>query len=145
MLIGLNGKKGAGKDTAFERWKYLYPELNVVRASFFDAAYDIMATTLGVDEQLIRKWKNDPEVKLGSMLEGVGIFGVEFHSLAGEHTPITYRQLLQDFGKHSRRVLGADIWTRTADLEHGVAPKLSRMCGWMKLCRRSKMQAESMY
>jgi deoxynucleotide monophosphate kinase-like protein len=110
MLIGLNGRKQAGKDTVFERASHILADvLPVERASFADLLYRSAAASLGVTVAQLQEWKNDPGmvVSVGSVETG------RVHAYA----PI--RQYLQHYGTEAHRdVFGTDFWVDNVDLSH---------------------------
>lgn len=109
MLIGLHGKKGAGKDTVYERL-VRYADgwgIPVERRAFGDAVYECAAAALGVDADTLRALKNDQTAT------------VELWS--GEHgwdmlARITVRQHLQGHAHGHRKILGEQVWLDTVDL-----------------------------
>lgn len=108
MLIGLNGKKQAGKDTVYERASRILDGVIVVeRASFADKLYASAAAALGVDVQFLQRWKSDAEA-------GVRVF--DGH---GTYTDCTIREYLQWYGTEAhRKVFGDNFWTEQVDLNH---------------------------
>lgn len=122
MLIGLNGKKQAGKDTVYERILHLYgpgteADQAVERVSFADKLYESAAAALGVDVEFLRRWKSDPGA------------GMTLVVPSGDPTPygdtvvragcLTFREFLQNYGTEAHReVFGQDFWTNAVDLSH---------------------------
>lgn len=64
MLIGLTGKKQAGKDTAFKRLQRLLGTDRVRRVAFSDKLYQSAAAALGVTVEQLNEWKTDPSVRI---------------------------------------------------------------------------------
>lgn len=129
MLLGMHGKKQAGKDTAYRRLAALFEggDLafysaaieNVRRVSFADLLYRSAAAALGVTVEQLNEWKTDPSV-------GVAVVSIhdEFHELCPEGIgylgdPITVREYLQRYGTEAHRnVFGTDFWVDAVDLSH---------------------------
>lgn len=123
MLIGLHGKKQAGKDTVHQRIeKLLGPGsktgATVERVSFADKLYASAAAALGIDVDFLRRWKSDPGV-------GVAVVSLhdEFHELAPEGIsllgpePLTIREYLQRYGTEAHRNIFADnFWVDNVNL-----------------------------
>ena len=112
MLIGLHGKKQAGKDTVYERVVHLLGPgtkagAKVERVSFADLLYKSAAFALGVDEAFLREWKSDPGVR------------VKVTSDYGHRTRanLTVREYLQRYGTEAHRELfGSNFWVDHVDL-----------------------------
>lgn len=109
MLIGLKGRAGAGKDTAYERLTALFgDERPVTRVAFADALYESAAAALGVMPAQLRAWKNDEvriEIYRYQARKGPR-GGRRVHSLS-------VRQYLQLYGTEAHRdVFGSDFWVR---------------------------------
>lgn len=99
-IIGLNGKKGSGKDTAGE---YLVQNYGYKRVSFAAPLKVSAAASLGLppDPETFEEWKNDPNAVLILEIDGI------------EEKRITVREYLQFYGTEGHRsVFGADFWTR---------------------------------
>lgn len=113
MLIGLHGKKQAGKDTVFERATWLMRDvIEVERVSFADLLYRSAAASLGVTVEELQEWKTDPDV-----LVAVGA-RYEDESFFPAHTQ-TVREYLQRYGTESHReIFGTDFWVDQVDLSH---------------------------
>jgi hypothetical protein len=109
MLIGLHGKKQAGKDTVFARAGFLMRDVIVVeRASFADLLYKSAAAALGVTVAELQEWKSNPDVRV-----------VVTHTNAPEALDLHYvvkarqtvREYLQRYGTEAHReVFGTDFW-----------------------------------
>lgn len=103
MLIGLNGRLKAGKDTTFGIIQKLHPEAE--RVSFADKLYESAAAALGIGVEALRELKNDEE-DAAIMLFGSG--GNAFHSLS-------FREYLQRYGTEAHRdVFGQEFWVDMA-------------------------------
>ena len=109
MLIGLTGRKQAGKDTVFERARHLMADvLPVERASFADLLYESAAASLGVFVDDLRRWKNDPEVFVTVGLANCTTYRRQ-----------SLRQYLQRYGTEAHRsVFGDDFWVDNVRLDH---------------------------
>lgn len=112
MLIGLNGRKQAGKDTVFARACHIMDGVvDVERVSFADLLYRSAAASLGVTVEFLQEWKSDREAVVYVCL------GTE----AGELTVnrVTIREYLQLYGTEAHRdVFGPDFWVDNVNLEH---------------------------
>jgi hypothetical protein len=117
MLIGLNGKKQAGKDTVYERILYrLGPgsttDAVVERVSFADLLYDSAAAALGVTPAFLRTWKSDPRA-------GIKFIVPDYHNGAEECGCLTFREFLQRYGTEAHRwIFGDNFWVDNVDLVH---------------------------
>ena len=118
MLIGLHGKKQAGKDTVYGRiWQLLGPYsqtgARVDRVSFADKLYESAAAALGISVTQLQGWKSDPDARV--------VTGVYFQDLGipQPFSNITVRDYLQRYGTEAHRDLfGPDFWTSQVDLTH---------------------------
>lgn len=109
MLIGLHGKKQAGKDTVYERLARNRASwgIPVERASFADLLYESAAAALGVDVETLRRIKSAPD----AMVELYDTDGVAMLSR------LTVREFLQNYGTQAHRnVFGTDFWVEQVDL-----------------------------
>jgi hypothetical protein len=113
MLIGLNGKKQAGKDTVYARIRHLLGAgsltgATVERASFADKLYESAAEALGSTVATLQNVKSDPRWTVAI--------------LAPNGRPVseqTVRQYLQRYGTEAHRdVFGANFWVDAVDLSH---------------------------
>lgn len=116
MLIGLTGKKQAGKDTVQQRIERLLgPEsttgARVERVSFADRLYESAAAALDVGTDFLRQWKSIEVAGLvvvtpaadGKTLQASGL--------------IPFRQYLRRYGTEAHRdVFGQDFWVNAVDL-----------------------------
>lgn len=103
MLIGLTGRKEVGKDTTYDRIRYLYQHaITVERVGFADLIYRSAAEALGVSVQDLHKWKSDPTIKIKVVKEFQG--EVVLHE-------ILVRAFLQRYGFEAHRnIFGQDFW-----------------------------------
>jgi hypothetical protein len=103
MLIGLNGRKQAGKDTVYARACHIMRDVvTVERASFADLLYASAAASLGVTVAQLQVWKADPCTVVRVQYAG-----------ADEcfHAELTIREYLQRYGTEAHRdVFGPDFW-----------------------------------
>jgi hypothetical protein len=109
MLVGLHGKKQAGKDTVYARMVHLLggQGATVERVSFADKLYESAAASLGVSVDFLRNWKADPGAR------------VEVVTLGNVRRSLTFREYLQHYGTEAHRdTFGADFWVEQADLSH---------------------------
>lgn len=110
MLIGLAGGIGAGKDTAFERIKVLFPDHEVVRVSFAAKLKQSAAALFGLDDTFIESEKRNPKCLVQVVDdEDCGI-------------TLTFRQFLQRYGTEAHRdIFGDNFWVDAAlplDFDH---------------------------
>ena len=111
MLIGLNGRKQAGKDTVYARARHLMGDrLPVERASFADLLYRSAAASLGVTEGFLQTFKSEPLARIQVILPPPnGVLRSE----------LTVREYLQRYGTEAHReVFGEDFWVEPIDLSH---------------------------
>lgn len=110
MLIGLHGKKQAGKDTVYARAAHLMDGvLPVDRVSFADLLYRSAAASLGVSVPDLGRWKTDPRVK---------VYVGDEHGAFVTHQQ-TIREYLQRYGTEAHReVFGTDFWVNAVDLSN---------------------------
>lgn len=108
MLIGLHGRKQAGKDTVFRRTAHLMRDVvDVQRVSFADLLYESAAAALGVSVDFLQTYKTDPDVVVSVMGSG------------GIYTELPIRGYLQRYGTEAHRdVFGPNFWVDAVDLEH---------------------------
>ena len=115
MLIGLHGKKQAGKDTVYERVVHLLGPgskcgAKVERVSFADLLYKSAAFALGVEVDVLRQWKSHPTAFVE--LRVVGDRSAEWIE-----STATVRQYLQRYGTEAHRELfGSNFWVDHVDL-----------------------------
>jgi hypothetical protein len=108
-IIGLNGKKDSGKDTA---GAYLVERCGYTRVSFAVPLKVSAAASLGLppDPETFEEWKNDPCARVQLL-----IYAGDEHSEddAEVVVDISVREYLQFYGTEGHRdVFGADFWTR---------------------------------
>jgi hypothetical protein len=109
VLIGLNGRKQAGKDTVFERASHIMRDvLDVERVSFADKLYESAAAAIGVSVDYLREHKSDPRRTVAA--------------LAPNRRPVvelTLREYLQRYGTEAHRDTFWDsFWVDAVDLSH---------------------------
>lgn len=115
MLIGLHGKKQAGKDTVYERAVHLLgagtkANATVERVSFADLLYESAAAALGVTVDVLRQWKSHPTAFVE--LRVVGDRSAEWIE-----STATVREYLQRYGTEAHRELfGPNFWVDHVDL-----------------------------
>jgi hypothetical protein len=120
VLIGLNGKKQAGKDTAYLRLAHLFGGELVERRSFADRLYRSAASALGVTVEELQEWKSDPEIQVcvravRDLRDGEGL-PFKHHTVIAR---ASVREYLQRYGTEAHRdVFGDSFWVEQVDLEH---------------------------
>lgn len=112
MLIGLHGKKQAGKDTVFDRAEWLMRDvLRVERASFADPMYASAAASLGVTVADLRTWKTDPTVR-------VRVTQPAPFEARRTLADLSIREYLQNYGTEAHRdVFGPNFWVDNVRLD----------------------------
>ena len=108
MLIGLNGRIGAGKNTVAQRLAMLHG--NVIEVSFAAKLKESVCALLGCTLHDLEVWKNKPErcVAVGTLVDGLGF-------VPHKDTVMTVRELLQRYGTEAHRdVFGEDFWLDAA-------------------------------
>jgi hypothetical protein len=109
-IIGLNGKKGSGKDTA---GAYLVAAHGYERLSFAAPLKVSAAASLGLppDPETFEEWKNNPEARVQLLIYPAATTRDEDD--AEVVVDISVREYLQYYGTEGHRdVFGADFWTR---------------------------------
>lgn len=106
QFVGLNGKKGSGKDTVGQ---ILIEEFDYKQASFARLLKVSVASLFGIDVDDIERAKNDPQAQVTFWIPT---------GLDGE-SPIkvtqTLREFLQRYGTEAHRdVFGDDFWVEQA-------------------------------
>lgn len=100
MLIGINGFKGAGKDTVGD---HLVQKYGFKKASFAALLKQSAAALFDIEPELWDEWKNTNAV--------IALFDSD----GNEHNVLTARQFLQRYGTESHRdVFGYDFWVEQA-------------------------------
>jgi hypothetical protein len=107
MIVGLTGRKQAGKNTVAALLN-IYSPLPVVEVSFAALLKKSAAAVLGVAVEDLERWKNDA----GALVSAVGPSreggGDTWHSQ-------TVREFLQRFGTEGHRdLMGPDFWVNAA-------------------------------
>lgn len=112
MLIGLHGRKQAGKDTVFARAAHLMADVvPVERASFADMLYRSAAEALGVTVDLLQELKSNPTARV------VVLTHTEYDVQA--HASLSVREYLQRYGTEAHRdIFGSDFWVDNVELDH---------------------------
>lgn len=114
--IGINGVKGAGKDTVCARLIELAGS-SVKRFSVADPLKRSVAALLRTDEANLEEWKNDPHVYVDVVRlveHRVAIDDVELDTQQLVDGGIVFRRFLELYGTEAHRdVFGEDFW-----LEH---------------------------
>lgn len=110
MLIGLHGRKQAGKDTVFERASHLMADVvPVERASFADMLYRSAAAALGLTVEDLQAGKTEPSAYIVVHC-GDGV---------RKSSSLTFREYLQRFGTEAHRdIFGSDFWVDNVELDH---------------------------
>jgi hypothetical protein len=114
MLIGLNGRKQAGKDTVCERIAHkLDGVIEVERVSFADLLYESAAAALGVTVEFLQAHKSDPRYTVAVLAPNGRVV-----------RELTIREFLQGYGTEAHRlVFGDSFWVDQ------VEPRLMRHVG----------------
>lgn len=101
MIIGLNGRKQAGKDTV---GAYLVRHYGFERRAFADLLKKSMAGLFDIPVGELEILKNQPEIELRTTYCGT-------YAPQGPLIRFNFRQLLQRYGEEAHRiVLDPDIW-----------------------------------
>jgi hypothetical protein len=112
VLIGLHGRKLAGKDTVYERARLAAADdIAVDRASFADLLYESAAAAVGVTVAQLREWKANDRYRVQ----------VAFDDGARRWTygDVSVREYLQNYGTEAHRDLfGPDFWVDNVRLDH---------------------------
>lgn len=108
MLIGLHGRKQAGKDTVYHRAAHIMRDVvRVERASFADLLYESAAAAIGQSADFLRYWKAHPDAGLQivtPLATSPQIF-------------VTFREYLQFYGTEAhRQVFGDNFWVEQLQL-----------------------------
>lgn len=105
-LIGLTGKKQAGKDSTYLAIKAVEAEAEVIRVSFADKLKEVAAEILGK--------KDEPVARMDELKER---HTVRVHHDSYPMTPeymLTGREFLQNFGVACRNHFGQEFWVNQA-------------------------------
>lgn len=110
VILGLNGRKGSGKDTV---GAYLVERHGFTRVSFADKLKESAAALFGIDVSLFERLKNDPESRVYLMTdEDSDKYSWEPREC---HARLSVREFLQRYGTESHRdVFGSDFWIEQA-------------------------------
>jgi hypothetical protein len=120
MLIGLNGRLKAGKDTTFLIIKEVLKEKNdptpVIQVSFAEKLKASAAASLGIDRMMMEDLKAREDLYMGLLTAEPGIL------LTGPH--LNMREYLQRYGTEAHRdIFGENFWVDQAlpaDLDHST-------------------------
>jgi hypothetical protein len=117
VLIGLNGRKQAGKDTVFERVARLMADVvEVERVSFADLLYRSAAASLGVTVELLQVLKSVPDARVRVVDRRGDWLGA---NNTGTYADQSVREYLQHYGTEAHRdEFGPDFWVEQVNLEH---------------------------
>jgi hypothetical protein len=121
MLFGLNGFKGAGKDTIAD---YLVKEYDFTKLSFARLLKESAAALFGVPVDRWEEWKNDPAMEVliqRNLNQEIGLARLrgEEPPLDLPHVRMTVREFLQRYGTEAHReIFGFDFWVDQALPEH---------------------------
>lgn len=117
MLIGLHGKKRAGKDTVFARIEKLYGEyVEVERVSFADLLYASAAAALNVKVRDLQEWKADPVTVMAIQVVDKRYIRDRERTVVQE---LSVREYLQRYGTEAHReLLGTNFWVDQVNLYH---------------------------
>ncbi len=111
MIIGLNGKAGSGKDTAFLRLRQLV-NVPVERISFADKLKESAAQCLGVAPGQFNAWKNNPEARIVVIDDYTKDIWSRTPHIAAS---VTVREFLQRYGTEAHRdIFGDNFWVDAA-------------------------------
>lgn len=98
MIIGLTGRIGSGKDTAYLRMVSLY-DRPIVRASFASPLKASASALLQIKQEVIEEIKRDDNVR------------VTVHKNGDKYSELTFREFLQRYGTESHRdIFGENFW-----------------------------------
>jgi hypothetical protein len=111
MIIGLCGKKLAGKDTAAQ---YLVDNYGYTRVSFAEKLKESVAALFDIPREWIDEWKDDQGGTLPRVEVIIDIAGeIRNHPYLKKHSQYSFswREFLQRYGTESHReVFGNDFW-----------------------------------
>ena len=116
MLLGLTGKKQAGKDTAFRVLRELFGSERVRRVAFAEKLYASAAAALGVTVEQLNEWKINPNVRIvvTEIVEDEDAELKRFNTLRS----LDVRQYLQLYGTEAHRdIFGDDFWVDQLEKE----------------------------
>lgn len=115
MLIGLHGRKQAGKDTVYARIAQHYGVAlghKVERRSFADLLYRSAAAAIGLSVGALQDLKTESAVV-------IEISDYRYPNGGKRDRLGTIREYLQRYGTEAHReMFGQDFWTDQVDLEH---------------------------
>lgn len=105
-MIGLHGRKHAGKDTVYERILELGGS-RFHRFSVADPMKDSIAELFGVTLEQLDEWKNSDSVYVSIIDDRQGGMGDETFT----HVDLTMRRFMERYGTEAHRgVFGNDFW-----------------------------------
>jgi len=113
MIIGLCGKKNAGKDTAA---KYLVDEYGYTRISFADKLKESVAALFGISREKVDEWK-----ERGEYADNMVVLQMEWFDSSDRNPDpalvpaysknINWREFLQRYGTEAHRnIFGGNFW-----------------------------------
>ena len=106
MIIGLNGLKGSGKDTA---GSYLVDNHNFIHASFAAKLKESAAALFNIDPIKWEEYKNNDEIFVGLMVNKHPLFA------PSNISNMSARVFLQRYGTEAHRdIFGEDFWVEQA-------------------------------
>lgn len=105
MIIGINGRMLAGKDSFAQIFADIYE--NVERVAFAAKLKESCAALFNVSLAELEELKVEEDVRLVASWDGE----LDFYSF--DYQPLNFRQLLQRYGTEAHRdVFGDDFWVR---------------------------------
>jgi hypothetical protein len=118
MIIGLTGKKQSGKDTTYKIIKGAYDNQGfhtpVIRIGFADKVKEATANLLGLDLELIEKYKQLEDIPQ-LYIEGNGEDSPGNHIAISHPLNLSVRNILQRMGTEvGRNMFGQDFWLQQA-------------------------------
>lgn len=115
MILGLVGRKSAGKDTAFARLQIIGPEYgfaHVYRYSFADKLKQSAAALFDVPVETWDEAKNNPYARVRLTATGPGDAPTILLS------ELSVREFLQRYGTESHReIFGGNFWVDQIDID----------------------------
>ena len=135
-LVGINGFKGAGKDTVFGYLAEHAPEdWNVQRVAFADKLKLMAVSALGPGLFDDEPKRSEYQLAVANKLKESGVLDVAWGDLDHEGVHLTGRQYLQFFGGEARRIFGDTFWIDQ------VLPNVSPIEGWAGTLAHEALEA----